>query len=226
LLKFTLLNNFTSLDYAMGVFKRINNMQRKMKTAVVMILMLATVVTLSGCWPFPSQEKIGEKIIEKTIETQTGGKVNVDTSNGEVNIQSGDGSAKYSAGGNVTLPDGFPKELILASDAKPFIATSGEESMTVGYFTNEDKTALWEKYKTNLVAGGWKKEMEINAGTGLMVNFKKGTDNLSVTVGNNSDKEQTQKTTVHLVYVIEKSTQSGAQASVESEAPAENIQPE
>jgi hypothetical protein len=201
-------------------------MQQKMKTFVVAILLLAAAVTLSGCWPFPSQEQIGGKIMEKAIESGTGGKVNVNADKGEVNIQSEDGNAKYSAGGNVTLPDGFPKELILAGDAKPFIATSGEGSMTVGYFTNEDKTALWEKYKTDLVAGGWKKEMEINTGTGLMANFKKGTVNLSVTVGDNSDKEQSQKTVAHLVYVVENSDQSGSQASVEPETVSGPVQPE
>jgi hypothetical protein len=199
-------------------------MKQKMFLAVVL---LAAVIMLSGCgltdW---AGKKAGEKIMEKTIESQTGGKVNVDTSNGEVNIQSGDGNAKYSAGGNVTLPDGFPKEFIMASDAKPFIATSGEGSMTVGYFTNEEKTALWEKYKNDMVAGGWKKEMEINTGNGLMANFKKGTENLSVTVGDNSDKEQAQKTVVHLIYVIEKSTQSESQTPVGSEVPADNVQPE
>jgi hypothetical protein len=201
-------------------------MQRKIKTAVSVILAAGAVIMLSGCWPFPSQKQVGEKIMEKAIESGTDGKVNVSTDKGEVSIQSEDGNAKYSAGGNVSLPDGFPKEFILASDAKPFIATSGEGNMTVGYFTNEDKTALWEKYKTDMAAGGWKKEMEINTGTGLMANFKKGTDNLSLTVGDNSDKEQTQKTVVHLIYVIEKSTQSESQIPAESGASAENVQPE
>jgi hypothetical protein len=201
-------------------------MRQKMKTAAIAVIVLAAAVTLSGCWPFPSKEKIGQQIMEKAIESETGGKVNVNADKGEVSIQSEDGNAKYSAGGNVSLPDGFPKELILASDAKPFIATSGEGSMTVGYFTNEDKTALWEKYKTNMVAGGWKKEMEINTGNGLMANFKKGTENLSVTVGDNSDSEQTQKTAVHLIYVIEKSTESTSQTPMESEVPAGAVQPE
>lgn len=192
----------------------------------LIVALLAAVIVLSGCWPFPSREEVGKKIMEKAIESGTGGKVDVSTDKGEVNIQSEDGNAKYSAGGNVSLPDGFPKELILASDAKPFIATSGEGSMTVGYFTNEDKTALWEKYKTDLVAGGWKKEMEINTGTGLMANFKKGTVNLSVTIGDNSDSDQNQKTVAHLVYVKDDSAQSGSQAPMESEMPVENVQPE
>jgi hypothetical protein len=199
---------------------------KQIKMLAGVILVISAAVLVSGCWPFPSQKQVGEKMMERAIESGTGGKVNVDASKGEVNIQSEDGNAKYSAGGNVALPDGFPKEFILASDAKPFVATSGEGNMTVGYFTNEDKTALWEKYKTYMVAGGWKKEMEINTGTGLMANFKRGKENLSVTVGDNSDKEQAQKTVVNLVYVIEKSNQSESQIPAESGTPTENVQPE
>jgi len=48
--------------------------------------------------------------------------------------------------------------------------------------------------------------MEINTGNGQMMNLKKGTDTLSVTVGDNSDKEGTEKTVVSLVLVKEKTS--------------------
>jgi hypothetical protein len=169
--------------------------------ATVMIVMA---VVLSGCGSGKSLgQQAGEKIAEKAIEAQSGGKVDVNANDGNVTIKTEDGQAQYSAGGTVKLPENFPKELVMADDAKIIISTSADSGSTIAYVTDSSKDEIFNKYISGLAGQGWKKEMELNTGSGQMANFSQGSLKATVTIGDNESQDQPGKTLVHIILVDE-----------------------
>ena len=162
---------------------------------------LGAVIVLSGCWPFPSSEKIGQTIMERAIESQTGGKVNIDADKGAMSVNTKDGS--FSAGENVKIPDNFPKNIFVFSDAKVIFAMSGssaEKSYSISYFTDTTPADAMSKYKEEMAKNGWQKESETDMGShGKMLNFKKGQVSVMITVGTSEDNENKGKTQIGII---------------------------
>lgn len=169
---------------------------------------LVMAVTLTGCGKSISQ-KVGEKVAEKAIEAQTGGKVDIDAQGNDVTIKTEAGESQYSAGGNAKLPENFPSELIAADDAKIIISSTADAGNTVAYTTDSDQGEIFDKYKSQLAEQGWKKEMEIDTGNGKMVNFSKDKENVSITIGENNSNDQQGKTLVNVILVKEEDSPAG-----------------
>jgi hypothetical protein len=173
-------------------------------TILLLAVMMAVTLTLSGCFGQSLSEKAGEKMVEKAIESQTGGQVDINTEGGDVTIKSEDGQSQFSAGGNAKVPEGFPQELMIADDAKVIMSTSADGGMSVAYVTDSEQNKLSEDYASRLTGDGWKKVMELDTGNGKMLSFTKDKKTVSVTIRENTDKDQPGKTTAHVVYVEEK----------------------
>lgn len=165
---------------------------------------ISAVLLLSGCGPSEwLGKKTGEKIMEKTIESQTGGKVDVDSGKNEMTIKTDEGQVQVSQGGQAKIPENFPKELIAAGDAKVIVSTSTENGSSVAYITDEEQQAMLEKYKSDLIGQGWKKDMELDTGTAKMLNFSKGEQKVTISIGENNSKDQSEKTMVNVILVKE-----------------------
>jgi hypothetical protein len=178
------------------------------KSTLVIVVVIGVILALGLVGTFVAKkvtQKVGEKILEKTIESQTGEKVDINSgkNGGEITIKTNDGKVQYTAGGDVKIPENFPKELIIASDAKAIMASSSENGSTVTYLTNISQDDLYSQYPSALDSLGWKKELEVNTGKGKMLEFKKDKSTVAVTIGDNATKESTEKTLVNLVLSIE-----------------------
>lgn len=175
-----------------------------MKKIFVLGFVVLSAVTLSACTPGKTvNEKIGEEVAERAIEQQTGAKVDIDSQGEKVTINSEEGQVQYSAGGDVDLPENFPKELIIAGDAKVVMASSSDQSSTVSFVTNMEQTAVKQGYLDTLTGQGWKKEMEVDAGTGVMMSFNKERVNLVINIGENNIEDQAGKTLVNVMYATD-----------------------
>jgi hypothetical protein len=182
------------------------------QTIFLAVAMLVAAAALSGCGLGQSRgEKAGEKMAEKALEAQTGGKVDIDANNGKVNIKTKDGESQISTGGDIKVPDSFPKELIAAEDAKVIVATNSENGDTIAFTTDTDQSTIFEKYKTELPGAGWKQEMVIDLGNGKMASFSKGELKATINIGENSSKDKPGQTMVNLVLIKEKSPDSNNQ---------------
>jgi hypothetical protein len=167
-------------------------MQKKL---FAMAIVLGLSITLSGCLKSPA-EKVSEKIIEKNIEAQTGGKVDIDSDEGKMSFTDENGTTNISTGSDVDLPDGFPKEFIIAKDAKITAASNIGGLQSVVYESDEDKKELNDALITKLTKDGWKKTLEMDADISLMVNFEKGGKRASFMIGDNESEEARGKTIV------------------------------
>ena len=152
------------------------------------IIMLALV--FSGCGPGDAiREKAGEKIIEKAIESQTGGKVNINSGKNTMDITTNEGKVSVSNDGDGKLPANFPSDIFIFSDAKITVSTFNAAqpgSFSVSYSTaSVTQDSAFEKYKTEMIGSNWVKETEMNFGTdqGSMLVFKKDNRKVSVMIG-------------------------------------------
>jgi hypothetical protein len=177
-----------------------------MKKTIMLATVIVASLSLTACFKSPTDqigEKIGETMVEKAIESQTGGKVDVDTDKGSVNFKSEDGNTQVSTGGEINLPEGFPKELIVAKDAKITVASEVEKNFTVAYSTEMGKADLAGAYKKDLVEAGWKKTMETMTDTIDMLAFEKDGKKFSVFASDNQDSSSAGKTSVSITLSVE-----------------------
>lgn len=165
---------------------------------------LLSAMVLSGCW-FGDQaaEKIGKKIVEETIESQTGGQVDIDSNNGEVSIKSSEGEFSMSGTGEAKLQKNFPTDVYIAPDAKITVSmVNGQDNSYSAAYTTEMKTdEVYAKYKEELKKSGWSDDpqTEISFGDSKTIVYKKGKKNLTVIVGKSEDSEAAGKTYVQVI---------------------------
>lgn len=174
------------------------------KYIVIGVLLPLLAVTLIGCSVTDKlSQKAGEELMEKTIEKQTGAKVDINSNGEDITIKSADGQTQYSSGGSAQIPEGFPKELIVADDAKIIMSSSSKTGSSVSYVTNSAQTDISAKLLTTLGALGWEKQMDINSDNSIMLTYAKGSMSAIISIGENDSKEQSGKTFVNVTYVTE-----------------------
>lgn len=192
------------------------NMQSKHYAICISIFFLS--LSLTACDKMV--EKTTEAAIEKAIEGETGGKVDIDTSgDGEVTITTEDTSITATDGGdtvaitsnegdvsilggdNVKIPDDFPKDIPLPQGLKPMSVMKGDG----GFFLLHGEVkgsakSVENQIKVDLEKGGWKKVMTFSESgtTGLIMDKGKRQLNYSIV-------EQDDKTTEISINVMSES---------------------
>lgn len=163
------------------------------------LIFLVFALAISGC----SRQSLGEKAAEKIIEAQTGADVDINKDGNDVTIKTQDGESQYSTGGNAKIPDDFPKEFVVADDAKIMMSSSAEGAVTITYATDIEQGEMLKKYISSFSDLGWKKEMEVDLGTGKIASFSKDKERVSVTIGENSNNTALGKSIVSVTYAKE-----------------------
>jgi ABC-type phosphate transport system ATPase subunit len=153
------------------------------------ILVISSVVLVgAGCGKSASQYAT-ERTAEKLIEKQTGGKVNIDTSNNTVKYQTKEGT--FQSGDNVQIPANFPKDIYIA-EGKVVSAISNNENdiHSISIQSSEKASDLAKKYEEKFKADGWKITGSMNFGDTFSVIAEKDSRQVSVMIGK-TDKETT-----------------------------------
>lgn len=156
------------------------------------------VISSAGCGKIADKatKKVTEKGLEKTIESQTGGKVDVDAKGGGFKVETKDGS-KVQMGGSASLPAGWPKILELPKGFEVNMATTTKDDETprksVMATGKGDGAKIFATYKTNLESAGYEIESESSADTGggnqmRQLSAESGKSNVSVTVSTDDKK--------------------------------------
>jgi hypothetical protein len=176
----------------------------KQKIAIGGLIVAAT-LALSGCGP-----NLGEKIMEKTIESQTGGKVDINSNRGEVTIDSEQGNLTVSGDGTATLIKDFPKDIYIAPDAKILLslANGQDKSYSVVYTTGISMDDVYATYREDLAAKGWASDSEevvVISETKMLI-YKKGVQRLTIMISLSQDEKFAGKTHVQVIGAEDKST--------------------
>lgn len=148
-------------------------------------------------------QKAGEKIIEKTIESQTGGKVKIDADSQSMTINGENGESVTM--GSAKLPENFPKDILVFDDAKfVFSMASSENEFSVVYLTGKSPADSFTAYKDDLTKQGWKKETEMDLGdSGKIASFAKEKRKLGVTLGKDPSGSNPDKTSISLTGTMD-----------------------
>ena len=141
-------------------------------------------------------QSIGENLLEQAIEQGTGQKADVSAEDGSVSIKTDSGTFAASESGNIKLPSDFPSDVFTYPDAKITFATTTPAnaadgtaaSYTVAYSVKQNVADAVAKYKAEMAGSGWTMETEANFGA-MMINFKKGNREATVTIGESQDGE-------------------------------------
>ncbi len=165
-------------------------MDKKTKWILPVIAIVAIAFVVSGCKS--TSEKVAEKVTEKAIERATNGAADVDLDNNSVTINTNGGS--YQAGGNVTIPSGFPSDVyVIDGTLRAAITTKANEAYTVSLETTKSVTDAKTEYEREMADGGW--TITTNMTYSGMVTLMAEKNNRTMSVG---ISEIDGKTTVNL----------------------------
>lgn len=177
----------------------------KKQNIILGTILFATTLFFSGCG-----SNLGEKIMEKTIESQTGGNVDLNADKGEMTIKTDQGEISVSGEGNATLNKDFPQDIYIAPDAQIImsLANGQDGSYSVVYTTGMEIEEIYSKYKEELNANSWSadNQTELTFEGSKTLFFKKGTQSLTLIVGANQDNQSAGKTHVQIIGAEDKVT--------------------
>lgn len=135
----------------------IDNQGRSMTThrTSVLAVALAATVTLAGCGAVA--EQVAEKAVEKGIEAEGGGNVDLDLDNGNVSVQSSDGSFSMDMEGDV--PEEFPADVPLPDDAEVVMSMDFDDGSEVGFNltleSSDDVATIADQVESGLTGNGY-----------------------------------------------------------------------
>jgi hypothetical protein len=122
----------------------------------------------------------------------------------EVTIQGKDGTkVQVSEGGNLALPDAFPKDVPVYPGANITANVTVQDGMQVVFKTADSAGKVATFYNDKLKSGGFEIEATMNTEQGSMVTGKKGNRTVLVTTARDSDG-----TTITLMIRSEKEAKS------------------
>ena len=162
-------------------------MQKKQtKFYFLLPALFLAILTLAGCGKSISQ-KAGELAAEKIIETQSGGKANVDINGKNIKIETEQG--KIESGENVKLPSDFPTDVYVI-DGTIKVAVTGQngEGQTVSIESDKSVAEVSAVYQEKLKSAGWKITGTMSFGEGATVVAEKDNRSVSVIIGQSNNK--------------------------------------
>ena len=166
---------------------------------LIPLVIALTVIPLIGLGCNP-----GKTAVESAIESQTGGKVNINEQGGTINFQGQKGetiTVGSEESGSVAIPADFPTDMPVYAGAKVLAVyqSKAEGTANLSLTTSDaaDKVTTWyeDQFKS------WKQETTMDLGAGRVRVYSKDSVRIQLTI---SSDQETNKTTVMVTRVTEK----------------------
>lgn len=130
-----------------------------MKNVVRGALILSLMVVMGqGCNPFKrAEERIAESIVERAIERQSNGEVDVDFGDGKVDFKTEEGSGQMRVGEGSKLADNFPSDVPRypgANYVSSFVAAEGKTGIA-NFRTSDSPEDVQAWFKSELESDGF-----------------------------------------------------------------------
>ncbi len=169
-----------------------------MKKLLIPGLIVALLFAAGACKK--AGEKLAEKAVEKALESQGGEKADVDLSEGKIKITSKEagkeGSLEIAGGGDLKLPDDFPKDVPIYPNTKITSSMKQGPQYHMLVLTTKDKGAkIYEFYQKKLKDANWDIKQEMQMDKAYTLAGQKGNRNAAVIIGE-SDEESTISITI------------------------------
>ena len=164
------------------------------------LALLAPLLVLSvmgfGCNPFANvqdriNQKIGESIAEKIIETGSGGKIDVDAEGGSFSFKDSKTGETVAIGVNAKIPTGFPSDVPRYEGSTVTIASltqDGKRALLAVTVIGTEPTKISEWYDQQITASGYERISKSSVSETLFNEYKKRNVKMIITViGQKSD---------------------------------------
>ncbi len=153
------------------------------------IVLLVGILFIMGCG-----KKAEEKVVEKMIEKQTGGKANVDLSKGTMEIETKDGKMTMTSGKAAKVPDDFPSDVYLYKPASVEAAIQVPNGHSVSLMTEKNVSQVSETYKKKMTGEGWSQQAAMDMGTQSVLIYEKNDRVTNITIVPDNGKTRIQVT--------------------------------
>lgn len=138
-----------------------------MPKTVVGLVSVALLI-LTGCGKKPE-----EKIAEKIIEQNTGGKAKVDITDQSVKVETEEGTMNMTTGKSAKIPESFPSDIYIFKPAEVKMAMEVGQGYSVALATGKEIDAVASAYKKEMVKRGWKQQAAMDMGENAMLIYEK-----------------------------------------------------
>jgi len=125
---------------------------------------------------------MAEKVAERNLERQSGGKADVKIRDGKVSIKTKDGEFTAATGGAASIPSDFPSDVYLLKGAQTLATVKVPEGFSVTLQSKESLDAIVAKYAAEMKALGWAEETTVNMGKHVMTAYQKESEGRKVSV--------------------------------------------
>ena len=159
----------------------------------IVLCVAAAALVMTGCG-----KKVSESVAEKMIESamaKDGVKGKVNISDGKVTMETKDGTASFSSGAGVKVPDNFPKDVLVYDGAKVIACVNAPGGQNLVLESKDSVEKIIAAYKGKMTGAGWKEEMNMNQADTAMLIYKKDPRTASIVVAHSGDVTQIQLTT-------------------------------
>ena len=120
------------------------------------------------------QERTADKLLESTIERQTGAETKVDLANRSVKIKAKEGQLTFTEGEG-KLPDNFPSDIFIDKDSKVQMNLQSDKGLSIVLESSKDIENCIRTYKAKMKENGWSSSNESSvSGMGSITFQKKG----------------------------------------------------
>jgi hypothetical protein len=176
-------------------------MKKKYTLLVAMVAILSLALVGGGCNPFQkaqdkAEDKAAEVMAEKLLESMGGEGMDVDIKDGgesaTVTIQDEEGGGEMMFGENVKLPKDLDEGVVIYKDSTPKSVIrdlGGAKGAMVVLQTDDDIQSVANWYVEEYEGDGWTKYQTVSIEDTEMRGFKKGEEQVVITIGPNEDEE-------------------------------------
>jgi hypothetical protein len=161
---------------------------RGMLTMKTLVRPLSCLLLIAAITALPACKQAAEKVTEAALERATGVKVDkngnkatIKTEQGEVNIATADGS------GSVSLPAGFPTDVILPAKHKVASVVDMAGMQMINMSTTAAMATVYADTDKGMQAGGWKRDVAMQSGDGATLAFSKEKRQVFYQLGKSDD---------------------------------------
>jgi hypothetical protein len=149
------------------------------KPAIAFVLVFS-LVAVGGCKR--ASEKLTEKVMEKAIERNQGGKADVSIKDGAISVKTSEGEYVGFTGGEGTqIPKDFPADVFVPQDAKLLTTVKVPEGFALTLESKISADKLAAECSAKMKAGGWDEQTSMVMAENLMFSYGRKTDNRTAT---------------------------------------------
>jgi len=105
-------------------------------------------------------------------------------------VKTKDGNAVFDAGGNVSIPESFPKDVYIPKGAKILSSISANEGTVLTMEVADALAKVGENYASEMKSQGWSELSTMNMNGQLMYSYKKDKRTTSMIASANDNKTQ------------------------------------